>query len=97
MKAVFITYAQAYNEEIVNILNEFGQRGYTKWVDVHGVGSVDGTPRIDSHAWPRMNDVIITMVEDDMVEAILARLKAKDKAAPDLGLRAFVWNVENCI
>jgi len=97
MKAVLITYAQAYNEEIVDVLNEFGQRGYTKWVDVHGVGSVSGTPRIDSHAWPRMNDVIITMVDDSKVEDILAKLKAKDEAAPDLGLRAFVWNVENCI
>lgn len=97
MKALFVTYAQAYNQEITDILNECGQRGYTKWVDVHGVGSVDGEPKIDSHAWPRMNDAIISFVDDGKVDELLARLKARDEKAPELGLRAFVWNVENCI
>ena len=32
---------------------------------------------------------------DDKVQPVLAVLKAKDEAAPDLGLRAFVWNVES--
>lgn len=97
MKAIFISYAQAYNEEIVEVLDECGQRGYTKWVDVHGVGSSNGSPKLDNHAWPRMNDVVIAMVDDDKVDAVLTRLKAKDEASPELGLRAFVWNVENCI
>lgn len=97
MKAILITYAQSYNEEIIDILNGCGQRGYTKWVDVHGVGSSEGVPKLDNHAWPEMNDVIITIVEDSRVEEVLTRLKAKDKASPELGLRAFVWNVENCI
>ena len=42
-----------------------------------------------SHAWPEQ------MVKDEKVEAILADLKQIDESAPDLGLRAFVWNVEN--
>ena len=31
MKAIFIAYNQAYNEEIVNLLEDCGQRGYTLW------------------------------------------------------------------
>ena len=35
------------------------------------------------------------MMEDDKVAPLLEALGAKDKEAPDLGLRAFVWNVES--
>lgn len=97
MKALFISYNQAYNEEIVKVLEQFGQRGYTKWIDVHGRGSVDGNPHLDNHAWPQLNNVVISMVDDDKVDDVLDALKAKDEAAPDLGLRAFVWNVEKSL
>lgn len=41
-----------------------------------------------------MNNAILTFVEDDKVSDILARLKAMDEETPDLGIRAFSWNVE---
>lgn len=94
MKAVFITYNQAYNEEIVEILEKYHQRGFTRWVDVQGKGSFNGEPHLDNHAWPILNHAIMTMVKDEKVENILADIKAKDEASPDLGLRAFVWNIE---
>ena len=42
MKALFIAYNQSYNEEICDILAQFGQRGYTKWEDIEGKGSFNG-------------------------------------------------------
>ena len=95
MKSLFITYNQAYNEEIVDILEQFGQRGFTRWTDIQGRGSVDGIPRMGSHAWPEQVHAILAFVKDEKVEPILADLKAKDEASPDLGLRAFSWNIEN--
>lgn len=97
MKVIFIVYNQAYNEEIVEILVANGQRGYTRWVDVQGKGGFNGFPRIGDHAWPELNHAIITMVKDEKVQALLDALKAKDEQTPDLGLRAFAWNVENFI
>jgi len=94
MKAMFIAYNQAYNEEIVETLASLGQRGFTRWVDIEGKGSFNGMPRLGSHAWPEMNHAVLTMVKDEKVEPILAALKAKDEASPDLGLRAFVWGIE---
>lgn len=94
MKAIFISYNQAYNEEIVEALEELGQRGYTRWQDIQGKGSVSGIPRMGSHAWPEMNNAVLTVVEDSSVDGILAVMKKKDEEAPDLGLRAFVWNIE---
>jgi hypothetical protein len=93
MKAVFIAFNQAYNDEIVDLLAAHGQRGFTRWNDILGRGSVDGEPHYGNHAWPVQNMAVLTMVEDGLVPELLADLEAADKASPDLGLRAFAWNI----
>lgn len=97
MKAIFISYNQAYNEEIVEVLEANGQRGYTAWQDIQGRGSETGIPHLGNHAWPEMNHAILTVVEDDKVDGILTDLKEKDKLYEKLGLRAFVWTVDSVI
>ena len=94
MKAIFISYNQAYNEEIIDILEKNRQRGFTRWEDIQGKGGFNGKPHFGSHGWPEMNHAVLTMVKDDKVEQILADLKAKDEETPELGIRAFVWNIE---
>lgn len=95
MKAIFITYNQAFNEEILDILEKNHQRGFTRWTDVQGKGGFNGIPHMGSHGWPEMNHAVITVVKDEKVEAVISDLKKADEASPDLGLRAFVWNVES--
>ena len=95
MKAIFVAYNQAYNDEIVELLSSLGHRGFTRWDDIKGRGMVDGEPHFGSHAL--MNQAVLTMVEDSAVDAILAGLRQKDVDYPDLGLRAFVWNIEQFI
>lgn len=97
MKAIFIAYNQAYNEEIVELLEKQGQRGFTQWNEIAGRGSETGEPHYGDHAWPTMNNAVLTMVDDDKVEGIMAALKRKDEKYHDLGLRAFSWNVEKSI
>ena len=70
MKAIFVAYNQAYNEEIVELLEKLGQRGYTVWQDVGGRGSVDGDPHLGSHAWPTQNHAVLSVVEDALVKDI---------------------------
>lgn len=93
MKAIFIAFNQAYNDEIVELLERHGQRGFTRWNDILGRGGVDGEPHYGNHAWPVQNMAILTVVEDDLVDPVMADLQDTDKNAPDLGLRAFVWDV----
>jgi len=97
MKAIFVSYNQAYNEEIVELLEFLGQRGFTQWQDTQGRGSVTGEPHYGNHAWPTMNISLLSIVEDDKCDEILAALKKKDEKYQDLGLRAFTWNVEKTI
>ena len=94
MKGVFISYNQAYSDEIIEVLEANRQRGFTRWTDIQGRGGFNGIPRLGNHAWPEQNHAVLAFVEDSKVEPILAALKLKDEAAPDLGLRAFVWNIE---
>lgn len=97
MKSIFISYNQAYGNEIVELLEGFGQRGFTQWLDIQGRGGGDGIPHYGDHAWPEQNYAILTIVPDEKVAPILDALRQKDKAYKDLGLRAFVWNIEQTV
>ena len=46
---------------------------------------------------PTMNNAMLTFVPDDKVDSIMEQLRAMDEETPDLGLRAFVWNVICCV
>ena len=97
MKAIFIAYNQAYNQEIVDLLEGLGQRGYTVWTEIGGRGSVDGEPHLGSHAWPTQNHALFTVMEDTLVPKVMEELRKTDSANPDLGLRAYVLPVEDAL
>ncbi len=94
MKSILITYDQAHHEAILDALDRTGCRGFTSLGTVQGRGSRRGEPHYGTHAWPALASAIITVVEDDRVDPLLARLRTLDEAKPRLGLRAFVWAVE---
>ncbi|MBD5176901.1 MAG: hypothetical protein K2M56_06915 [Muribaculaceae bacterium] len=97
MKSVFIAYDQAHHEAIIEVLDRMSCRGFTAFGNVQGRGSVKGEPHYGSHAWPALASAMITFVEDSRLEGLLARLRALDEAKPLLGLRAFVWTIEQTI
>jgi nitrogen regulatory protein PII len=97
MKAIFVSFNQAYYEMILNVMDRNNIRGFTYWNEVQGRGSVKGEPHYGSHAWPSMCSAIITVVDDAKVDSLLDALHKMDKETEQLGLRAFVWNVEKTI
>lgn len=94
MKAIFVSYNQAWNEEIILALEKYSVRGFTRWSEAEGRGGVDGEPHMGSHAWPVQNHALISFVEDSLCPVILEELAGMDASAPDLGLRAFSWTVD---
>ncbi|MDR1225930.1 MAG: hypothetical protein LBK47_03415 [Prevotellaceae bacterium] len=94
MKAVFISYNQALTDRVQTILDRESIRGYSKWETTYGRGSYGGDPHMGSHAWPAMNSSILAMVDDSLVEPLMAQLRNLDNETEHQGLRAFVWNVE---
>ena len=87
MKAVFIAYDQAHQENVMEVLSRMNIKGYTMFEQVMGAGTKTGDPHLGSHAWPTMNSSILT----------IERLHELDVNNEMLGLRAFVWNVERDI
>lgn len=97
MKAIFISFNQAYYEEILAVMDRHNIRGFSYWDQIQGRGSKTGEPHYGSHAWPTLNSAIITMVEDEKVDEFLNKLHEMDKQTEAQGLRAFVWNIEKSI
>ena len=97
MKAIFVVYNQAYNQEIVALLEEIGQNGYTVWEEIGGRGSTGGEPHLGNHAWPTQNHALLSVVEDALAAPIMAHLRDTDKANPNLGLKAYVLPVEEAL
>jgi len=97
MKAIFIAYDQAHYERIIEILSHLNCRGFTRFEEVQGRGSRTGDPHFGSHAWPSMCSAILAIVEDHSVRPVLDALRKLDLQADQLGLRAFVWNIEDSV
>ena len=94
MKSVMIVFNQANTERVEYLLDILNIRGFTFFEQVQGRGTNGGEPRRGTHAWPEMNSCVITIVEDEKVPALLEAVKKLDLRNEEVGVRAFVWNIE---
>lgn len=97
MKAVFLSYNQAFHDEILDLMNKTNISGYTRWEEVKGKGSRGGEPHLGDHAWPTLNSAMIVIVKKSTSTEFMERLKELDEQNPQMGLRAFRWDVEDSI
>ena len=97
MKAIFIPYNEAYKDRLIEILDRLNIRGFTNWDSVQGRGSKKGEPHYGNHAWPTLNSVILTVIEDEKVDKLLEILHELDMKTEAQGLHAYVLNVEKMI
>ena len=97
MKAVMIVYNHGITEEVDEALNKLNIKGFTRFVDVHGQGSDKGEPHLGTHIWPSKNAVVITVIEDNLVESLLEKVKEINAEAEEQGIHAFVWSIEKMI
>ncbi len=93
MKAVFLACNQSMYDEVIQIMDNMGVRGFTGWEELIGRGTTDGEPHLGNHAWPAMNSALISVMEDDKAQEFLAKLKKLDEDNHQQGLRAFAWDV----
>lgn len=93
MKAIMIIYNQAHTEKVEYLMDKLGIKGYSLWENVQGRGSETGVPHLGTHAWPEINKSVLTIVDDVLVDTVLAKVKKIDQVNSEVGIRAFVWDV----
>ena len=97
MKSVLIVYNQANNERVEYMLDMLQIRGFTQWENIQGRGNEKGDPHRGTHTWPELNNAILTVVPDDKVDDLLLSVRKLDKRNEEVGIRAFVWNIEQMV
>ena len=97
MKSVLIIFNQANTERVEYMLDMLEIKGFTFFEQVQGRGTNTGEPRRGTHTWPEMNSAVITVVDDDKVPSLLESIKKLDLRNPEVGVRAFTWNIEQTV
>ncbi len=92
-----IIFNHALTEKVEHMLDRLEVRGFTQWENLQGRGSVDGDPHYGTHTWPEINTATIAVVEDDKVDIILEKVQRIDEINKEVGIRAFVWNIEKTV
>ena len=89
-----IVFNQADTERVEYMLDTLDIQGFTFFEQVQGRGTNGGVPHRGTHAWPEMNSCVITVVEDEKVQTLLESVKKLDLRNEEIGVRAFMWNIE---
>ncbi len=97
MTCVMIVFNQANTARVEYMLDTLEIHGFTFFEQVQGRGTNGGEPRRGTHAWPEMNSCVIAVVEDEQVAPLLEAVKKLDLRNEEVGVRAFVWNIETTV
>jgi len=97
MKSVMIVFNQANTGRVEYMLDVLGIKGFTFFEQVQGRGTNGGEPRRGTHAWPEMNSAVITVVQDEQVPTLLESVQKLDMRNPEIGVKAFSWNIEQMV
>jgi len=92
-----IIYNQALTEKVEFMLEKLNIRGFTRWTTVLGTGTTSGEPRLGTHTWPEINSATMAIVNEELVDVVLDKVKKLDAINYEVGIRAFVWNVEKSV
>jgi len=94
MKLVLICYNEAIDDEVIEVLNKAGANGYTKWTKVLGKGTTSG-PHLYSHVWPKANNVLATIVSEDIAATLFKDVRQMREKLGTEGIKAFMWEVDD--
>ena len=97
MKSIMIVFNQASTERVEYMLDTLSIRGFTFWENVQGRGHENGDPHRGTHTWPEMNNAVMTVIDDSKVDDLLNAVRKLDRRNEEVGIRAFVWNIEKMV
>lgn len=87
----------AHTEKVEFMLDKLGIKGFSQWANLKGRGTETGQPHMGTHTWPEINSATLSIVADEKVDIILESVKKLDSINTQVGIRAFVWNIEQSV
>jgi len=94
MKMVLVSYNEAIESEVMEVLTECGLKNYTKITGVFGRGESSGT-HLGSDIWPGRNNIFYIACEEQEAKKLVSCVKELRKSLSKEGIKAFVWNLED--
>ncbi len=92
-KMVMISYNEAIDAEVMEILTECALKNYTKVLGVFGRGTTSGV-HLGNDIWPGRNNILYVACENQDAKKLLAKIKDARKTLGTEGIKAFILSIE---
>ena len=93
MKMVILTYNEALDNEVMEILESCLMKNYTKITGVFGCGTSSGT-HLGTDIWPGLNNILYVACEETVGKKIIVLVKQLRKSLGAEGVKAFLMPLE---
>jgi len=93
MKMVMITYNEAIDAEVMEVLKNCGLKNYTKIVAAFGKGITSGTHE-GTDIWPGRNNILYIACDEKCSQKLLSCIKELKKTLGKEGVKAFILPLE---
>jgi nitrogen regulatory protein PII len=92
-KMVMVTYNEAIDLEVMEVLNNCGIKNYTKATAAFGKGATSGM-HLGNDIWPGRNNILYAVCEEQEARQAISCVKELRKKLGQEGVKAFVLPVE---
>jgi len=92
-KMIMLTYNEAMDAEVMEVLLNCALQNYTKVMGVFGRGSSSGT-HLGNDIWPGRNNILYAACQEEQASKLLVCIKELRKRYGHEGIKAFVLPVE---
>lgn len=93
MKMLMITYNEAIDDEVMDIVEKASVGSYSKVGGSYGKGKKSGT-HLGDEIWPGLNNILFIYCKEDSARKVIDELKMLRRELGHLGVKAFMWNAD---
>lgn len=93
LKMVMITYNEAIDAEVMELLNKCIVKNYSKVVGTFGKGNTSGI-HLGDDIWPGRNNILYVACDEKQAKQMLNSVKELRKKLGNEGIKAFILPVE---
>lgn len=93
-KMVLITYNEAIDMEVMEMMAGLNLKNYTKVMGVFGRGEASGT-HLGNDIWPGRNNLLYASVTENAAKELIAAVKELRKKLGKEGIKAFAWALDD--